>query len=251
MVRRYRRTNYRRRYRTRYSRYSTYKNRSSKAQASQIYNLNKRINRIEYKTKPEIKVGRKDTFMLLTTRYENVRQLWNHSIKLITASDGIDFHSDTVQKGLLCRLQGLTIWGNIQRIDPNATHTAGFLRLIVVQYRQARSAGISMPDIFSGYNDSTFTDMTSKVLKEPFKDHVTATVKILANRVYKLNNNDVNNLPFKVSIPGRKLINFSMNSTEDIAKGDICVIAVYGQDNITNSTAYKIDMSCKIAYIDN
>lgn len=252
MARYYKRRNYRRRYnRYRFSKFSTYKNRSSKAQASQIYRLNKKIDRLEYKTKPEFKVGRKDTFMSLTTRYENIRQLWNHSIKLITGSDGIDFHTDEIQKGLFCRLHGLTIWGNIVRTDPNATHTAGFLRLIITQYRQARSAGISMPDIFSGYNDSTFTDMTSTILKEPFKDHVSSTIKILSNRVYKLNNNDINNVPFKITIPGRRLINFAMNSTEDIAKGDICVVAVYGQDNITNTSAYKINMSCKICYTDN
>lgn len=251
MARYYKRRNYRHRYnRYRFSKFNTYKNRSSKAQASQIYQLNKKINRIESKTKPEMKIGRKDDFMTLTTRYENLGQLWNHSIKLITSSDGVNFHSDTIQKGLFCRLNGLTIWGNIYRTDINATHTAGFLRLIVLQYRQARSAGISMPDIFSGYNDSTFTNMTSTILTEPFKDHITSTVKILSNKVYKLNNNDINNIPFKISIPGRRLINFAMNSTEDIAKGDICVVAVYGQDNITNTYAYKINMSCKIAYTD-
>lgn len=247
MPRRYRSRRYRK---FRFSKYNTYKNRSAKSQAYQIYSLNKKINRLENKTKPEFKTGRKDDFMSLTTRYENVGQLWNHSIKLITSTDGVNFHSEDIQKGLFARLCGLTIWGNIVRTDPNATHTAGFLRLIITQYRQARSAGISMPDIFSGYNDSTFTNMTSVILKEPFKDHVTSTVKILSNRVYKLNNNDINNVPFKVTIPGRRLLNFSMNSTEDIAKGDICVIAIYGQDNTTSASAYKITMSCKICYTD-
>lgn len=233
-----------------FSRYNTYRYRSSKAQAYQIYSLNRKINRLESKTKPEFKTGRKDDFMSLTTPYQSARQLWNHSIKLITSTDGVNFHSEEIQKGLFARLAGLTIWGNIFRTDSNATHTAGFLRLIVVQYRQARSAGISMPDLFSGYNDGATSDMTSVILKEPFKDHVASTVKIITNRVYKLNNNDINNVPFKVTIPGRRLLNFSMNSTEDIAKGDICVVAIYGQDNTTTASAYKITMSCKICYTD-
>lgn len=251
MARRYK-SKYGRRYRKRtFSKYNTYKYRSAKSQAYQIYALNKKINRIENKTRPEFKTGRKDSFMTLTTPYESVRQLWNHSIKLITSTDGVNFHSADIQNGLFCRLCGLTIWGNILRTDSNATHTAGFLRVIVVQYRQARSAGISMPDLFSGYNDGATSDMTSVILKEPFKDHVASTVKIITNRVYKLNNNDINNVPFKITVPGRRLLNFSMNSTEDIAKGDICVVAIYGQDHTTTASAYKITMSAKICYTDN
>ena len=40
-----------------FSKYSTYKNRTSKAQAYQIYRLNKKINYIQNRTKPEVKIA--------------------------------------------------------------------------------------------------------------------------------------------------------------------------------------------------
>lgn len=250
MARRYK---YGRRYRKRYtfSRYNTYRNRSSKSQAYQIYSLNKKVNRLESKTKPEFKTGRKDAFMTLTTRYSAAAQLWNHDIKYVTTNQGIDLHSNDIQKGLFCRLCGLTLWGNIVRTDSNATHTAGLLRLIIFQYRQSRHGGISMDDIFSGYNDGDNSNMTSTILKEPFKDHISSTIKIVTNRVYKLNNNDINNVPFKITVPGRRLLNFAMNSTDPQARGDIGVIAIYGQDNTTTASAYKISISAKLCYTDN
>lgn len=234
-----------------FSKYNTYKNRSAKSQAMQIYQLNKKINRLEAKTKPEFKTGRKDAFMTLTTRFSNVRQLWNHDIKYVTTNQGIDLHSNAVQNGLFCRLCGLTLWGNIVRTDSNATHTAGLLRLIIFQYRQSRHGGIGMDDVFSGFNDGENSDMNSTILKEPFKDHISSTVKIVTNRIYKLNNNDINNVPFKITIPGRRLLNFAMNSTEPQAKGDIGVIAIFGQDNTTSASAYKINISCKLCYTDS
>lgn len=233
-----------------FSKYNTYKNRSAKSQAYQIYQLNKKINRIEAKTRPEFKTGRKDDFMSLTTKYNSETELWNHQTKMVTMADGVDLHSQDIQKGLFCRICGLTVWGNIKRTDSNATHTAGLLRLIIIQYRQARQDALSMGDLFSGYNDGQGSTMTSAFLKEPFKDHIAATCKIIVNKVYKLNNNDINNVPFKISIPGRKLLNFSMNSTEPVARGDIQVIAVYGQDNKTTASAYKITMSAKLCYTD-
>lgn len=252
MVRRGYRSGYGRRYKKKstFSRYNTYRNRSSKAQAYQIYSLNRKVNRLEAKTKPEFKTGRKDAFMTLTTRYSSIRQLWNHDIKYATTNQGIDLHSSSVQNGLFCRLCGLTLWGNIVRTDSNATHTAGMLRLIIFQYRQGRHGGVTMDDLFSGYNDGETSDMNSIILKEPFKDHISSTVKIVSNRVYKLNNNDINNVPFKISIPGRRLLNFAMNSTEPQAKGDIGVVAIYGQDNTTSASAYKINISCKLCYTD-
>ena len=57
--RKYRRTGrgYARRGRSGYSMYKLYKSRSSGAQSRQIYGLNRKINRIERMTKPEIKIA--------------------------------------------------------------------------------------------------------------------------------------------------------------------------------------------------
>lgn len=223
---RYRR-GYGRRYRykkTTFSKFNTYKNRSAKSQAYQIYALNKKVNRIEAKTKPEFKTGRRDAFLTLNSNH-TASTLWNHGLAMVTSTDGINLHDESIQKGLFCRICGLTVWGNIERVDVNATHTAGFVRLIIVQFRQCRQDSLTMGDIFSGYQEAT---MTSTIMKEPFKDHIGASVKIIANKLYKLNNNDINNVPFKISIPARRLLNFAENSTEPVAKGDILVIAILG-----------------------
>lgn len=247
MVRYYKRRYYRRRYnRFTFSKFNTYKNRSSKSQARQIYQLNKKINRIEAKTKPEFKTGRKDSLLTLNSYFTN-NQLWTHGLSMITSTDGVNLHDEAIQHGLFCRLCGLTLWGNVERVNVNATHTAGFLRLIILQFRQARQDSLTMADMFSGYNEQ---DMNSSIMKEPFKDHISASVKIIANKVYKINNNDINNVPFKVSIPGKKLLNFSENSTEPVAKGDILVCAILGQDKATDATAYRMKLSCKLCYTD-
>lgn len=248
MVRYYKRRTYRRRYnRFRFSKYNTYKNRSSKSQAKQIYQLNKKINRIEAKTRPEFKTGRKDEFLTLNSYFTN-NQLWTHGLSMITGVDGVNLHDEQIQHGLFARLCGLTIWGNVERVNVNATHTAGFLRLMIFQFKEARQDSLSMDDIFSGYNE---TDMNSSIMKEPFKDHITASIRIVSNKVYKINNNDIHNVPFKISIPGYKLLNFSENSTEPIAKGDILVCAVLGQDKATEGVAYRMKLSCKLCYTDS
>lgn len=249
MPRRYynRRSGYKRRYKKfRFSKFNTYKNRSSKSQAYQIYQLNKKINRIEAKTKPEFKTGRKDEFLTLNSYFTN-NQLWTHGLSMITSADGVNLHDEAIQKGLFCRLCGLTIWGNVERVNVNATHTSGFLRLMIFQFRQARQDSLSMDDIFLGYNEQ---DMNSSIMKEPFKDHISASVKIIANKVYKINNNDIHNVPFKISIPGYKLLNFAENSTEPIAKGDILICAVLGQDKATDGVAYRMKLSGKLCYTD-
>ena len=118
---------------------------------------------------------------------------------------------------------------------------------MVFQFKEARQDSISMDDIFSGYNEA---DMNSSIMKEPFKDHISASIKIVSNKVYKINNNDINNVPFKITIPGRKLLNFAENSTEPVAKGDILVCAVLGQDKATEGVAYRMKLSCKLCYTD-
>lgn len=92
-----------------FSKYNTYKNRSAKSQAYQIYQLNKKVNRIEAKTRPEFKTGRKDEFLTLNS-YFTGNQLWTHGLAMITSADGVNLHDEQIQKGLFCRLCGLTVW---------------------------------------------------------------------------------------------------------------------------------------------
>lgn len=256
MVRRYRRRNYRRRgYRTRYSRYSTYRYRSAKAQARQIYGLNKKINRIEKRTKPEIYYARKDNLLTDNLRYSNVLQLWDHKILHLTgpANDVTDGQGVNLQKiinGQLCRLQGVKIWGELTRTTTSGVGIGGFVRFIAVQYKQSRQSGFSMTDLFSGYDDSTAGAMTTSILTEPFKNHVSTVGKILFNKVVSLNNSLTNNRAISLYIPASKLITWMNNSTDPVNKGDIDLAVIYGQNATTDEVKFRISLNLQVWYTD-
>ena len=239
--RRYRRRYYKnksRYYKSRFSRYNTYKNRSAKSQAYQIYSLNKRIDKIERRTKPEIAYARKDNMFTDNLRYQEAAQLWNHKILHLTGPNGNDtagqgVNLQNVITGQTCRLQGIKVWGELCRTSNAVVGVGGYVRFLAVQYKQSRQSGISMTDIFSAYDDSADGAMTTTILTEPLKNHASTVGKILFNKVISLNNALISASRISLYIPASKLITWMNNSTDPINKGDVDLIVIYGQNTTT------------------
>lgn len=253
--RRFYKRRYRNYYKRKFSRYNTYKNRSAKSQASQIYALNRKIDRIEKRTKPEIKYARKDNLYTENFRYDNILQLWNHKILHLTgpASDvttGQGVNLQNIISGQTCRLQGIKIWGELCRTDNAVTGLGGYARLLAIQYKNSRQSGFSMTDLFSNYDDGTAGAMTTSFLTEPLKNHASSVGKILFNKVVSLNNSLTNNYPISIYIPASKLLTWMSNSTDPINKGDVDLVVVFGQNATSVDVKFRISLNCQVWYTD-
>ena len=252
---RYYRRKYKNFYRRKFSRFNTYKNRSAKSQAYQIYSLNRRIDRIEKRTKPEIAYARKDNMFTDNLRWEDVTQLWNHKILHLTGPNGNEtpgqgVNLQNVITGQTCRIQGIKIWGELSRTSSAVVSVGGYLRVLAVQYKQSRQSGLSMTDIFSAYDDSSAGAMTTSVLTEPLKNHASTIGKILFNKVISLNNTLINNAPISIYIPASKLITWMSNSTDPINKGDVDLVVIYGQNTTTDAAKFRVSMNVQVWYTD-
>lgn len=103
MAYRRRRRTYRRRrapIKYRMTRYNTYRYRSSKAQANQIYRINRKVNNIEKRTKPEIKIAQ-NTYNFSMSEY--CGEIFGGLTTLI--------HNSI--KGRIARIQDVHGWFNI------------------------------------------------------------------------------------------------------------------------------------------
>lgn len=131
MAYRRRRRNYRRRRtprRYKLSRLNTYRYRSSKAQANQIYRINRKINAIQKRTKPETKIFQ-NTYNFSMSEYCGD----------IFGSLTTGMHSAI--KGRIARVQDIGGWFNIWKspsvAENNFTST---IRIVVYQIRQSMSS---------------------------------------------------------------------------------------------------------------
>lgn len=224
-----------------FSRFNTYKNRSSKSQAYQIYSLNRKINRIEYKTRPEYKtiVNRAHSAIYTNDDGTGGHQFWH-----ILNSDNINFLQNI--DGEFARFIGLKFWGNVFRPENALADIYSWFRVIVLQYPHARGDGVSVPDLFLSYTDQTVVDAD---INRPFIEHVSKTVKILADKKFVLSNSDVKNKPFKFRV--RPKLNIAKNPNENIAAGDIDVLIIYKQASQTTTSSGCMDINFKLCYTDS
>lgn len=233
---------YKRRYnKYKFSKYNTYKNRSSKSQANQIYQLNKKINRIEYRTKPEFKTLSVKAHPLIetpTTGYAT-HEFWHI------------FHADTVEfndmiDGSFARLINIKFWGNFYRPDTANSSLHSWARIVVFQYPRVRGDRVSVPDMITGYTDQTVLDSDINL---PFADHITQTVKILADKKMLLSNSNVKNKPFKFNVKPK--YNYAKNQNENVAAGDISVLIIMKQSSSTTVSQAAMDINFKMCYTDS
>lgn len=149
-----------RRYKRTFSKYNTYRNRSSTAQANQIYRLNRRITKIESNTKPEYLEYQPAG---IATQIPNTANNNWATLTPLHLSDGaVDANSVATEfaakiKDASARQIKICVWGSFERNPTVATTTAdhdlpyscGYVRVAVIQYLAERYADASALEFFT------------------------------------------------------------------------------------------------------
>lgn len=239
----------RRYYRRKYFRRRTlstrniYNKRSSKSQANQIYVLNKKVNAIA-------KANRPDTHIL--TNGPISHQFTNETLASVHKS----YSSGLSPNGNYARLLDFTIAGTFEYGDNKEAFPgievprAGTIRLVIWQSLSSKASSSvqsmdSLIDISSsgaGYELNTM---------RPFKNGVTAYVKILYDKTYTVSS-EYPVRPFKVSI--KKLMPMRIETGDAKPRGEVYFGFVTSGLHYA-SASYNEHISCnfisKIAYNDD
>lgn len=161
--RRYNRKRSYNRYKRTFSRYNTYRNRSSVAQANQIYKLNRRITRIESNTKPEYLEYNVDAVGSAIGPGYDINSWSELNLLHITdgtvSSTGVSDHFAARIKDTSARQLKIVVWGALERnpqTSPSGNHDIPFsccyVRMVVVQYLAEKLADVSGFNFFESGN---------------------------------------------------------------------------------------------------
>lgn len=244
-----RRRGYRRGRRYALSRYNTFRYRSSKAQANQIYRINKKVNRIERETKPEIKTS-------LNSYSFNVGDYCNYSFGSLTQGQNFQFD------GRLCRMQNITAWWVVYKDPlyvPDLQFTAT-VRVVVYQLREMSSGIPSTPNTVFNITAAERDSQDNTVRKNawmraiygPLVSGISARIKIL--RDFKMTLSPVRERTAKkVVLKNKQIGNIERSSVESgvYNRGTIYWIAITSLNSQeVPAAALKMQSNVKMAYID-
>lgn len=164
---------------------------SAKSQAKQIYALNKKINRIEWKTKPEITT----LSCSLLQKPENRQPVktWNDKFALIEQGLLGAGHLNYQIHGSMLRMQDITVYGQISNEMFNYINSSlgnavsdvpltGYLRIVVVKFNQ--NAQNLPPTVFKPFTEGV-ADMG--LINGPLVSGVSSCFKIVKDKVVKIN----------------------------------------------------------------
>lgn len=226
-------------YRT-FSRYSTYRHRSSKAQAYQIYALNRKVQRIQRLTRPETQI-RNGTLTDVISGGASIFDLTPLVTRVEDPESGVttgDFN------GNFARLNSLTYYGTAVLSAPIAnTLQPRQFRIVIVQTKTTRSDDLEPGDIIrSDLDDGPL------VINGPLSDGTARVAKVLSDKKYTLSfQRPIVSIKTKL----KYLRNYYLdpNDTEAIAKGKIYAI-IYLEPIVAGGTAVRINHGYKLAFTD-
>lgn len=192
-----------------------FKNKSATSQAKQIYALNKKINYIEKKTKPEIKTRTTALCDRLFTTDGNLGSYgakeWHYSVycyqqRLFPAEYG-----NYQLKGNMLRPQTLTIFGCFENKNHNAevggkiynVPLTGYIRIIVCKLTGGNQG--SYPDQITRSYGNTLDPNEPDIglITGPLIPNITSGLKIIKNKVIKIDNmRETRMFKIKIRNPG-------------------------------------------------
>lgn len=227
---------------TKFSKNNLYKNRSSKKQAGQIYKLNKKINNIEKKTKPEIHN--------LQWNVDLSHEFSTSNCNLGTASN-LYTGLKGIMKGDLVRIQNIQFYGYLHSSLTYAEEGQGYLdsycRLIIVQNKTLNQ---SFP------SDILLTQAASgglACINSPYMEGFSQTVKLLYDKVYHITP-DNRSRTFKFTL--KKMDNLKKTTISNTSQytGDIKIYAYIwsktGYIKPETFTTITCKLYSKINYVD-
>lgn len=209
MVKRY----YRRRYKRRTLKKSNiFGNKSAKGQAKQIYALNRKINYIEKRTKPEIYTRTTELCNHLFTTDGNLGSYgvkeWHTMIYLYEGRLFNENYGNYQIKGGLLRPYNITIFGSFENKNHNVEldnkiytpPLTGYLRIIVCKL-SGGNQGRYPDQITKSYKDDNTPDIG--LINGPLINQISASLKIVKNKVVKIDNyHDTKMFKINIKNPG-------------------------------------------------
>lgn len=255
----YKYRNRRNRYRRTFSKYNTYRNRSSVSQANQIYKLNKRISKIESTTKPEYLEYNVAPDSNVIQPY-NQLNVWS-SLNVLHITDlASDPNFGFIMKGASARAFKIVVWGTLER-EPQAlpndlvqhdfAMSCCYVRMAVIQYQAEKYADISCDSIF---------DMNNGPLSfyQPLRKGCGSLCRILKIFNIKISSQDPVTKNFKFVIkPKNKVVHKSFTEEGDPIynqrmKNGIAIIpiAYVESNNVKTPDLFHCAIAAKVIYTD-
>lgn len=253
----YRRSTRRRTGRRALSSYSIATRTGAKSQSKQIYYLNKKINRIQRLTKPEIVISEHQAaaitppLAVVNWKYGTSGAQSYLSPSLGSALNDINTGSASVSSNNFARLNSFTLYGNWQYSVVSNTSVPEAMRIVIVQTRTTRSTSLNTSDIFSG--DGTATPNPFIQVYGPLQKGLARTCKVLSDKRYQLNWQHPS-VTIKTKL--RYLLNFyrdsnstASGSSQSVPKGSIFVFTAFYVPN-EKGVQSNVQLYSKLAYTD-
>lgn len=241
----------RRRYRRKnsLSNYNIATRTSARSQANQIYRLKRRINSIERRTKPEIKLWERSYAVSTPTG----TQLPNSSI--LVSYTSTDNSWNTQFDGNFARFLSLTFYFSSSYTNYAASTPPITFRVVILQTRTTRDSEIEAADVFSGISESTSLNPMPNSsalgsLSGPLQQGLARTAKVLCDRKFYLS---YQRPQIMSTIKLKGLLNYYRNEattgdTESVGKGKLYMFVL--AYNPGNSVTYTFTAQSKLAYTD-
>lgn len=229
-----------------YSRYSTYRHRSSKAQARQIYGLSKKINSVYRKLKPETQILSINPDSSVEVKYTSAGDtpIKSTIMELTSLTGGVNYVKIINIK--LYLMAAFTNPDDSQVGEGDLATENVYFRLVVFRCRGDASSAPSVDQIINSWarQNAPSTDVLSEKAKwfGPLRSGVTTQYKILLDRKFVLTQNYIQH---------NKQYNFRCNykyeranvSSQNQHKGAIYALVWAYNPKVSNPNNY---CSCKL-----
>lgn len=221
---------------------------SARSQARQIYALNRKINMIQRRTKPEI---------MTWTQALAGTPVWSNTGALSwVANIGPEQNTENEIQGHFARLLSLNLYAAINYTTLTETSQPVIFRCVVVQTMATRQSAPTIGDVIEGVD--TQTSISSRLARQgifgPLAQGLARSFRVLNDRKYYLSYQR----PFvSVKITRKRLLSWwsDPNGNEPVPKGEIYVIIVGYVSGTSESTTgltqpFTITAQSKLAYTD-
>lgn len=247
--------------RGKFTRYQTFKNRSSRSQANQIYQLSKRISRVEKRNTPEYlqMMGALKDYDTLT----DGSWAFNY-IDLMLQSDGVTRLKDSIT-GDKIKLVNLTLWGYVKRnqtvsVDQNINNSVAAMKTpcfyMYMIFGLLPKQTSDFPAITQFINFAGQQDQPDIIFNSPLRKGCGSVMKIIKIKKIKITNWNVQSVPFKISIPLKYRSSYKSGFDVYMSNNPVVLFAMCQNVNTTtitpqNKSAFDVQMRYQLTYTDN
>lgn len=218
---------------------------SAKAQSRQIYALNRKVNAIQRRTKPEIMTWTQE--LIGTPQFSSSGGFFQMSAVNPTQNT-VDPMVGNFARLLTCKLYGSITYSTLTETVQPIT-----FRVVILQTVATRGTSPTASDIFNGVTTSSSTltgNEARTAIFGPLSQGLARSFKVLNDRKYYLS---YQRPLISLNIKRSRLLSFwkDPDDTEPIFKGNIYVAIVgYAVGQTSATQPFTINAQTKIAYTD-